>query len=159
MFRTVPLSTNRSFSLYTHSNGICHTGFAGSILILHAPPGQPPTEIKDTDQDSWRSRRIIIDHISSETSCSGGIKWVGKYFQVLYVVDRSEIVIGYESYENKRSVSELRTKHLPRSTVTLRLRAAKGVGFAIVTQETWQNYGLATVETTTVSKDETRYDI
>jgi len=26
MFRTVPLSIIRSFSLYTHSNGICHTG-------------------------------------------------------------------------------------------------------------------------------------
>jgi len=26
MFRTVPLSIIRSFSLYTYSNGICHTG-------------------------------------------------------------------------------------------------------------------------------------
>ena len=26
MFRKVPLSIIRSFSLYTHSNGICHTG-------------------------------------------------------------------------------------------------------------------------------------
>jgi len=26
MFRTVPLSIIRSFSLHTHSNGICHTG-------------------------------------------------------------------------------------------------------------------------------------
>ena len=26
MFRTVPLSFIRSFSLHTHSNGICHTG-------------------------------------------------------------------------------------------------------------------------------------
>ena len=26
MFRAVPLSIIRSFSLYTHSNGMCHTG-------------------------------------------------------------------------------------------------------------------------------------
>ena len=26
MFRTVPLSIIRSFSLYTHSNGVCRTG-------------------------------------------------------------------------------------------------------------------------------------
>jgi len=31
MFRTVPLSIIRSFSLYTE-NGLCHKGFADSLL-------------------------------------------------------------------------------------------------------------------------------
>ena len=32
MYRTVPLYIIRSFSLHTHSNGICHTGYADSLL-------------------------------------------------------------------------------------------------------------------------------
>jgi hypothetical protein len=34
MFRTVPLSIVRSFSLYTQSNGICHTGLLTACELV-----------------------------------------------------------------------------------------------------------------------------
>jgi len=54
MFQTVPLSIIRSFSLYTHSNGICHTGLLTVCEqdqdVHHDPARKPSANLYDIYQ-------------------------------------------------------------------------------------------------------------